>query len=71
MTYRVREPFLAVRDDPARQSAFFTVTPGTIIVVKSEPDLSALVEIECEGQILTAFIRDIKDRCEPIGPKAE
>ncbi|HEV2689194.1 MAG TPA: hypothetical protein VGV35_11585, partial [Bryobacteraceae bacterium] len=66
MSYRVREPFLAIRDDPPHQFTFVTLLPGSIIAVKGEPQRSGLVDVLHEGNILGAFMRDILSRCERV-----
>ena len=71
MRYSVREPFLAVRDDPPRQFSFVTISTGAIITVKGSPALSGLVDVEYDGIIVAAFMRDILARCDRVEAKAQ
>jgi hypothetical protein len=45
MTYHVEEPFLAVRDEPARPFVFVTITEGSIITIIGEVQQSGLVDV--------------------------
>jgi hypothetical protein len=69
--FRVREPFLAVRDDPSQSFAFATLPPGATIVTHGVPNKSGLIDIECNGQTYAAFIRDIEARCERVETASE
>ena len=66
MRYAVRESFLAVRDDPPRQFTFLAIPTGSAITVKGSPQQSGLVDIEYDGIIAAAFMRDILARCERV-----
>jgi len=66
MRYRVREPFMVIRDDPPNRFTFLTLKPGSMLRVKGDVLKSGLVDIECEGQILGAFMRDILARAELV-----
>ena len=59
MTYYVREPLLAVRNEPGRSTVFLTIVPGSVITLKGEVQLSGFVDVLYEGQIVLVFKRDI------------
>ncbi len=60
MTYRLRESFLAVRDDPPKAFDFVTLPPASIIEIAGEVQQSGLVVVLYNGQILAVFMRDIE-----------
>ncbi len=64
--FRVREPFLAVRNEPEHRFAFTTIPEGAIIATRGTPQESGLIEIDYDRQKLEAFLRDIEDRCEQV-----
>lgn len=66
MTYRVREPFLAVRDEPPKRFGFVTLSPGAIITIKGEVQQSGLVDVLHDGEVVAAFMRDIQTRAELV-----
>jgi len=66
MTYRAKEAFMAVRDNPPGPFTFVTILPGAIITVKGEVLQSGLVDVLYDGQIVAAFMRDIEARAEII-----
>ena len=66
MTYCVRDPFLAVRNEAPGRSAFTTVPEGAIILVRGFPKDSGMVHFQYEGSVLAAFLQDIEERCEII-----
>jgi hypothetical protein len=66
MTYHVREPFIAVRDEPPAPFAFTTLTPGSTIKVLGEVQQSGLVDVLYNDQIVAVFMRDIEARAERI-----
>ncbi len=49
MTYHVREPFLAVRDDPPAPFAFVTIVTGSTIKLIGEVQQSGLVDVDYNG----------------------
>jgi hypothetical protein len=59
VTYYVREPLLAVRNEPGRSTVFLTIVPGSVITLKGEVQLSGFVDVLYEGQIVLVFKRDI------------
>jgi hypothetical protein len=71
MRYIVREPFLAVCDDPPRRFTFVTAETGKSLTVLGEPNRSGLVDVRYEGKIIAAFMRDILARCERAEGHAE
>ena len=64
--YLVRDSFLSVRDDATRKFVFTTVPPGSIIRLIGELNPAGLVDIEYNGQVVAAFLRDILDRCDVV-----
>lgn len=66
MTYKVREPFLAVSDEPPAPFVFVTLQPGVMITVKGEVLKSGLVDVQYNGQIVGAFMRDIVAHAEAV-----
>ena len=66
MTYHVREPFIAVRDEPPAPFAFTTLTPGSTIKVLGAVQQSGLVDVLYNDQIVAVFMRDIEARAERI-----
>ena len=71
MSYRVREPFLAIRDDPPHRFTFVTLAPGAIITVQGEAQRSGLVDILYGETIVGAFMRDILARCERVQARGQ
>ncbi len=66
MTYCVRDPFLAVRDEVPGRSAFATVPEGAIILVRGFRKNSGMVDFQYEGRVLAAFLQDIEERCDMV-----
>ena len=66
MTYRARESFIAVRDEPPAPFAFTTITAGSTIKVIGDVQQSGLVDVLFHGQIVAAFMRDIEARAEVL-----
>ena len=66
MTYRVQEPFLAVRNERTRPCVFVTIMEGSIITVIGEVQQSGLVDVRYDGEIVAAFMRDIETRAVPV-----
>ena len=64
--YLVRDSLLSVRDDASQKFVFTTVAPGSIIRLRGQLNVSGLVDIEYNGQIVAAFLRDILDRCDAV-----
>ena len=52
MTYRAREPFIAVVYNQPRPFKFVTINPGSIITLQSEVRRSGLVSLLYDGQIV-------------------
>ena len=66
MTYRAREAFIAVRDEPPAPFAFTTITAGSTLKIIGEVQKSGLVDVLYDGQIVAAFMRDIEARADRI-----
>jgi|HubBroStandDraft_3_1064219.scaffolds.fasta_scaffold581641_1 hypothetical protein len=66
MTYHVEEPFLAVRDEPARPFVFVTIAEDSIITIIWEVQQSGLVDVRYDGEMVTAFMRDVEARAVPV-----
>jgi hypothetical protein len=64
--YRVREPLLAVIYEPGIKTAFMTIEPGSIIVVKSGEDQSGFADVSYNDQIVKVFVRDIEKRADRV-----
>ena len=62
---RVVSPFLAMSQSNL-SPAFFTVPKGAVIETSYELDQPGLVQIKVEDQRLFAFIRDLRERAEPL-----
>jgi hypothetical protein len=56
--------FRAAPADPSRELAFFTLYPGSMIVVTGKASKFGLVEIEYDGHVLSALASDIQRRCD-------
>jgi len=57
---------MAIRDDPPGQFSLVTLALRQTITVMGEPQRSGLVDIEYEGGIVAAFIRDVLTHCERV-----
>jgi CheY-like chemotaxis protein len=66
VTYRVREPLLAIRNALGMPPRFLTINRGYVITVKAKVEQSEFVEVEYEGQIVKVFMRDIEDGAERV-----
>jgi hypothetical protein len=66
MNLRVTSAFVAIRQS-STGPAYFTVPKGAVLETSFERDLPGLVPITLEDQPLLAFIRDLRERAEPIG----
>jgi hypothetical protein len=64
VTYSVREPLLAVCNEPGMSTVFLTIAPGSMITLKGEVQLSGFVDVLYEGQIVLVFKRDIDLRAD-------
>ena len=62
--YRVRAPLLAMQDGGRGSTRFMTLPVGAMIKVLGAAEPFHLVEVECEGELLTVFHRDIEERAE-------
>lgn len=63
LTYRLREPLLAVRADAGR--GFATLAVDYIVTVESEPDGTGCVNVVHEGEHFRIFKDDLIDRATP------
>jgi len=72
-TYQVKFPFVGVY--PGADHAFEAVTlqRGAIITVDAQHTSlrSGLVEVNFEGAVLSAWLRDIEDRTERVSPEGD
>jgi hypothetical protein len=66
VTYRAKEAFIAIRDNPPGPFTFVAIHPGSIITVKGEVLQSGLVDVWYDGQIVAAFMRDIEARADMV-----
>ena len=67
-THQVKSAFVGVHPNHDGTLASVTLEPGAIIAVDTARTVlrSGLVEVLFEGTVLTAFMRDIEDRTEPV-----
>jgi hypothetical protein len=63
---RVVSAFYAIRQS-THGPAYFTVPKGAVVETAFEPDFPGLVPITLDDQPLFAFIRDLRERAEPVG----
>ena len=49
---------------------FLTICAGALIEVAGEAQPSGLIDVICDGRVVTMFQRDIEDRGEPILARA-
>ncbi len=64
VTYRINSPFVGMLYDPSGRYRFATIPRGAVVVVtEGLPDMG-VVEIECDGQRLAVFRRDLDERGE-------
>lgn len=66
MRYRVREPLLAVRNEPGVKTVFMTIEPGSLITVKGTEQQSGFVEVSYSDEIVVVFMRDIEKRADRV-----
>jgi hypothetical protein len=66
MTYRAKQAFMAVRDNPPLPFTFVTIPAGAIIVVAGDVLQSGLVNVLHNGRIVAAFMRDIESRADVV-----
>jgi chemotaxis family two-component system response regulator Rcp1 len=65
--YRVREPLLAIRNEPEVHTEFMTIERGCLITVKGQVEQSEFVDVSYEGQIVKVFMRDIENGADRVG----
>ena len=66
MRFRVREPLLAVRNDPGTPTAFLTIGSGSVITVKARVQQSEFVDVSYEGQLVKVSMRDIEKSADRV-----
>ena len=72
MKFRVRETFIAVRDEPPNPFTFVTLPQGTVITVVGTVQKSGLVDVAYDGgTVVTVFMRDLDHRTELVEGEAE
>ncbi len=49
---------------------FLTIRAGALIEVAGETQQSGLIDVICDGRLVTMFEQDIEDRGEPILSRA-
>lgn len=57
-------PILALRNSGS--SKFVTIPAGTPILVRGIPEGFGLIEVECEGDVLAIFHRDLREKTDMI-----
>jgi chemotaxis family two-component system response regulator Rcp1 len=70
VTYRVREPLLAIRNDLGMPPQFLTIERGHVITVKGEVEETGFVDVSYEGQIVKSFMPDIENGAERVEGQA-
>jgi hypothetical protein len=65
LSYRVHSAITAVKYESGR-SRFVTIPRGTVITVIGTPREFDFVDIECKGETLAVFNRDIEERTEEV-----
>jgi hypothetical protein len=70
VNFRVISPFLAMRESN-QSPAFLTVPKGAIIETSHELHQPGLVQIKAADQPLFAFMRDLRERAEPLDGGAD
>ena len=65
LNLRVTSPFFAIRQS-SQGPAFFTVPKGAVVETTEELEQPGLVPITVENQPLFAFLRDLRERAEPV-----
>jgi hypothetical protein len=66
ITYRVSSPLVASVCAEDRRARFVTIPSGSVIVAPLELEPLGLVDVECDGKMLSVFSRDIRERAERI-----
>ena len=65
LNLRVISPFLAMRES-SRSPAFITLPKGAVVETSYELHQPGLVQIKAQDQPLFAFMRDLRERAEPL-----
>jgi hypothetical protein len=65
-SYRVRSPLVAMRITNNGPSRFVTVPEGAVIDVIGTPKPFDFVNVQCDGEALTVFDRDLMERTEKL-----
>jgi hypothetical protein len=66
LDYRVHTAITASKHVSGGGSRFVTIPRGSVITVTGTPKEFDLVDIECQGETLAVFDRDIKERAEEV-----
>lgn len=66
ITYRVNSPLVASVSAQNGRARFVAIPSGSVIVAPLEFDPLGLVDVECDGKMLSVFSRDIRERTERI-----
>jgi chemotaxis family two-component system response regulator Rcp1 len=66
VSYRVREPLLAVRNEPGTPPVFLTIGRGSVITVKAKVQQSEFVDVSYDGQLVNVFMRDIEKSADRV-----
>jgi hypothetical protein len=64
--YRVREPLLAVRNEPGVKLGFMTILPGSVITAQGTEQQSGFVVVSLDSQIVKVFTSDILKRTDRV-----
>ena len=66
VTYRVREPLLAIRNHLGMPPTFMTIERGYMITVKGRVEQCEFVDVSYQGQIVKVFMLDIENRTDRV-----
>jgi hypothetical protein len=64
--YRVHAPLVALTNENDGRTRFVAIPRGTLILVFGKLGSIGLVDVECEGERLSVFSRDIEQRTYEI-----
>ncbi len=64
-TYCVVEPMMAVKYSQQSKSNFVTIPRGAVITIRRELTQIGVIEVDCDGETLAVFTRDLDGRVEP------
>ena len=69
MTYRAKEPLLAVRDCSPSEDGFVTIPRRAILATTGEARPSGFVGVRYEGRMVIVFLQDLETRADVVDDK--